>query len=162
MMALGLYEGILCSMIQRLKFRQEEDLAYFLGRRLLQSLPASGWDLVLPVPMTKQRLQERGYNQSWEVVKVMAKAGGMETDPYLLQKIRETPPQTALSGEARRNNVRGVFSVEDPPAVKDKKVLVVDDVYTTGATVEALTAALMGAGAVDVQAAVLSRAGGEA
>ncbi len=160
-MALGVYEGVLRSMIQRLKFRQEENLAYFLGRRLLQSLPESGWDLMLPVPMTKQRLQERGYNQSWEVVKVMAKAGGMETDPYLLQKIRETPPQTSLSGDARRNNVRGVFFVEDPPAVKDKRVLIVDDVYTTGATVEALAAILMGAGAVEVQAAVLARAGGD-
>lgn len=159
--ALGVYRGVLLEMIHRLKYSHEEHLAHFLGGRMAGMCDGSACDLILPVPMTKRRLRERGYNQSVLLAKTLARIWKKECDPFLLKKVDDTPPQAQLQGKERRKNLRKVFSLQEPRQIEGKSVLLVDDVYTTGATVEALTAILIDAGALEVCAAVVARAGGE-
>ena len=124
------------------------------GRPLLQEA-----DLLVPVPMHRQRLAMRGFNQAvW-----LAAAVGREADVPLnvtaLRRIKATPTQGGLSAQARRRNVAGAFSVRERQrrCVYGRRIVLVDDVHTTGATLNACTLALRRAGAADVDALVLAR-----
>ena len=109
-------------------------------------------DLIVPVPLTRWRLMRRQFNQSAMLAREIARATGIATDPHALIKTRTTPPQVGLTREQRRVNVRGAFAVPDRrrDAITGKRVLIVDDVITTGATVGACTRALRDAGAARV------------
>lgn len=161
--AAGRYEGILHDLIVRLKYCGEERLARFLGRRMADALARNGHDLVLPVPLHARRLRERGFNQALLLARETSRVwgregGGGEIDPLVLMKKRETPPQAVLKGEERRRNLKGVFAIRRPEKIMDRRILLVDDVYTTGATVEECSRALLRAGAKSVEALVLARA----
>ena len=97
---------------------------------------ATGYDRVIPVPLHPTRLRWRGFNQSLILARAIGQRINTPVDPWLLSRIRPTPPQTQLSKEDRRANVRGAFRVHTPTLAKGKRVLLVDDVYTSGATVE--------------------------
>lgn len=156
--AAGLYEGVLHDLIIRMKYRNEERLASYLGGRMAEGVSGNGWDLVVPIPLHKKRLRERGFNQALLLSRPVAKALRLEVDPFVMVKQRETPPQAVLKGEERRRNLKGAFEVRVPEKIRDKKILVVDDVCTTGATIEEAAGTLLKAGAKEVEAYVLARA----
>lgn len=125
------------------------------GRDLLD-----GSDLIVPVPLHRTRLWKRRYNQSAELARALCRRTGLAYAPHLLERVKPTPSQGAMpSAEARRRNVRGAFRVPTKAraAVKGKRVLVVDDVLTTGATVSAAARALKRAGASRVAVLALAR-----
>lgn len=116
-------------------------------------------DLIAPVPLHRWRLLWRRYNQSAELARAVGKASGRRVVPDLLLRHRHTPSQAELNGRQRRLNVAGAFRVDPRHAatVRDKSVLLIDDVLTTGATVEACTRALLRAGATAVDVLTLAR-----
>ncbi|HLA50789.1 MAG TPA: ComF family protein [Thermodesulfobacteriota bacterium] len=114
-------------------------------------------DLVVPVPLHKKRLKERGFNQSLFLAKGLAGIYNLPVDYLNLKRIRATDPQVNLKGEDRINNVRGAFAAEDRAVFKDKRVLLIDDVYTTGATVLECSRVLKKAGVKDINVLTLAR-----
>ncbi len=116
-------------------------------------------DLVAPVPLHWRRLAVRRYNQSAELARGVAAAGGVELCVDLLRRTRATSSQGGLNRRARRLNVRGAFAVSPRrrPAIQGARILLADDVLTTGATVEAAARTLKRAGAVQVDVLVLAR-----
>lgn len=116
-------------------------------------------DLVAPVPLHWRRLAARRYNQSAELARGVAAAAGIGLCVDLLRRTRATPSQGGLTRRARRLNVRGAFDVAPrrQPAIRDARILLVDDVMTTGATVEAAARTLKRAGASRVDVLVLAR-----
>src|SRR5690242_17467026 len=123
------------------------------GRNLLEDS-----DLIVPVPLHRLRLWRRRYNQSAELARRLASDWKRPFEPFALVRSRPTPSQGAMTGaKARRRNVLGAFQVPDPGKVKGKRVLLLDDVLTTGATVEACARALKRAGAERVHVLVLAR-----
>ena len=94
------------------------------------------YDRVIPVPLHLTRLRWRGFNQSLILARAIGQHINTPVDPWLLSRTRPTSPQTKLSREERRANVRGAFRMNTPALAKGKRFLLVDDVYTSGATVE--------------------------
>jgi ComF family protein len=136
-------------LVHALKFRGELALAPFLGSILRERTGQA--DCVVPVPLSAQRLRERGYNQAVEIARHLG--GRLEIDAAVRE--RDAPPQAGLDREARRRNVRGAFRCTRSFA--GRSVAVVDDVMTTGATLDALAAALKDAGAIRVTNWVVCR-----
>jgi ComF family protein len=148
--------------ILALKHADRLDLAPGLARWVARSGRAllDNADVLVPVPLHPRRLWWRRYNQSAELARVLAAMAGKRVDPLLLVRKRETPSQGAMpSAKARRRNMLGAFAVppERKAAVKGSRVLLIDDVMTTGATVEACARALKRAGASHVAVLTLAR-----
>lgn len=116
-------------------------------------------DIVVPVPLHWTRLFKRGYNQSALIGRVLGQKLGLIFDPMILKRVRRTPSQVGLSADARRKNVGGAFAVNSKRAktLKGKRVLLVDDVLTTGATVEGCAKVLKNAGVAAVDVVTLAR-----
>jgi ComF family protein len=153
-------------LLQQFKFSRRLELAGLLLDRLdaaLDAARASGGvsapDWLLPVPLAAERLRERGYNQSWELARRLAVRRGLRCDARLLLRTRDTPHQTDLPADQRGANMRGAFAVEPLrlQALRGCRVALVDDVMTTGATLQELARTLKAAGATHVQAWVLAR-----
>lgn len=150
----GLYSDTLAIAINLLKFSGIKRLSRPLAILLLElDIPAV--DVILPVPMTKKALIERGFNQSLLIAREISKRKGIPLDIDSLLKRKETLPQVGLKAEERLKNLRGAFSVERD--IKGKKVLLVDDVMTTGATLRECSKALLKAGAERITGLVLAR-----
>jgi ComF family protein len=131
-------------------------LARWLGRVGGPLLDAA--DLIVPVPLHRSRLWLRRYNQSAELARWLARDWQRPFDPLALIRRRRTLSQGAMpSARARRKNVLSAFKVPDPGRVKGRRILLVDDVLTTGATVEACSRALKRAGAADITVLTLAR-----
>jgi len=158
--AAGRYRGPLKAAIHKLKYRQQLFLAKPLGellaRSLADDLSAFRPDVLLPVPIHRQRLRRRGYNQALEIARPIARFTRVPIEAGLLLRIRPTPSQQGLPAQARRNNLREAFRVRG--AVAGARILLVDDVMTTGETVRACSRELVQAGATDVRVAVVGRA----
>lgn len=114
-------------------------------------------DLVIPVPLHKKRLRHRGFNQAQILASCLFPDQKHKINPHILMRTTETPLQTNLSGKARRRNLKNAFSVTNTAAVKGKKIMLVDDVFTTGTTLNECARTLRKAGAKDVQALTLAR-----
>ena len=164
----GLYTGNLRKAILRLKFHGREYLGHRLGAllaRAWEALPEPESAIVAPVPLHPSRRRERGFNQAELLARGLVRRlrkerrlHGLRLVAGSLRRIRATVPQVGLSVSARRENVSGVFSVARPEDVRNRTVVVVDDVMTTGATLSACAAALKRAGASRVLALSLARA----
>jgi ComF family protein len=149
--ALADYRAPLDTLAVGLKFRAR----LMLGREFAQRLARlardawqdqSDWpDVIAPVPLAGQRLKERGYNQAWQIARPLARALQVRSDATLLRRLIHTAPQSRLDLDARRLNVGRAFMAAQ--AVRGLHVGVVDDVMTTGATLEALARTLKAAGA---------------
>lgn len=152
-------------------------LAFKHGDRTDAARPLGAWmaragapllaaaDLVVPVPLHRWRLWRRRYNQAALLAGALARQGDRPWDPMALKRVRATPSQGALGWSERHTNVRGAFQVACPDRVKGRRVLLVDDVLTTGATVEECARALRRAGASGVDVLTVARvvaAGGTA
>ncbi|MCK4739835.1 MAG: ComF family protein [Deltaproteobacteria bacterium] len=114
--------------------------------------------IVQPVPLHKRRLRERGFNQSLVLARSASKTLDLALDFSTLLRIKDTPPQVRLGSIEREKNVRGAFDVRDSRRIQGKKILLIDDVYTTGATVRECTKVLKKAGATEVFILTLARA----
>lgn len=146
-------------LIQRLKFRGDLACARTLGILMAQFLCARDIvkpDIILPVPLHPRRLAARGYNQALELARPIARRLGVPLDAQSCRRVRATAEQANLSAEARQANVAGAFIAD---ALSGKHVAVVDDVMTTGHTIEALTRALKDAGATRIAVWICARAG---
>ena len=131
----------------RFKFRDETSLAAPLAKRMVAAVDASRlYDCIVPVPISRERLRERGYNQSALLAKALAEQTGI---PYreLLEKTRHNRTQHRLSAKERAENVRGAYKAE---AAQGQRILLVDDIVTTGATARECAKTLYRAGAEDV------------
>ena len=119
----------------------------------------SGADLIAPVPLHRRRLFSRRFNQSAELARALSPLTGLTFAPRALERVRATKPQVGLSGSARRRNVAGAFRLRKGAGelVKGRIVVLVDDVMTTGATIEACSKALIRAGAKEVRVLCLLR-----
>jgi ComF family protein len=153
------YGGAITTAITRLKYEDRPDLAPRLGEAmLLAAAPASGSiDLVVPVPLHPRRLAERGYNQSALLARPVARALGTPLAACALRRLHDTPRQARLDRTTRLLNVRRAFATGEPTLVRGRRILLVDDVRTTGATLEGCTAALNEAGARQVLAIVFAQ-----
>lgn len=141
-------------LIQALKYRGELALAPLLGGMLAAELPLdTGVDRALPVPLSARRLRERGYNQAMEIARALP--GPARLAPELCARVRDTPAQSELPWAARAHNVRDAFRCER--TLDGMTVAVIDDVMTTGATLDAVAAALKRAGAARVVNWVVAR-----
>lgn len=139
-------------LVQALKFRGELALAGLLASVLAKRIPAEKIDFIVPVPLSPKRLAERGYNQSGEIARRLGR-GRLELE--LCRRMREGPPQIELPFAERQRNVRGAFAV--PHDLDGATVAVVDDVMTTGATLDEMARALKDAGAARVVNWVVAR-----
>ena len=115
-------------------------------------------DLLLPVPLHRQRLRERGFNQALLLAQDLSRRTGIPCNKRILQKKKPTLPQVNLSGPEREKGVRGAFQVTEKKKLKGKSILLVDDVYTTGATVNECSKVLMAGGAERVDVLTLAHA----
>ena len=155
------YEGALRDLIQRFKYDGFRPLARPLGKCLAEAvgrLGEDGWDLVVPVPLHSRRQRERGFNQAELLAARLSRLCGIPLGTKDCVRVRETRPQTGLRAAERRKNVAGAFHVPNPRRIRSRRVLLVDDVLTTGATADACARALLLAGAKAVWVATLARA----
>jgi ComF family protein len=154
------YGGAIARAITRLKYDGRPDIGRPLGdllwRALRQHAPALRNVLVVPVPLHPSRLAERGFNQSALIARRVALGLEATLLPLALARIRDTPRQAALDREARIANVASAFRVRQRDRVRRRAVLLVDDVRTTGATMNACASVLMAAGATSVAQAVVA------
>ena len=159
-----LYEGGMMEAIHQFKYGGRSYLADSLGHLLTSFvktwLGRTDDCLTIPVPLHPKRLRERGFNQSLLLARHMASRLGTGLDFLSLRRIRYTQPQTGLKSEERRRNVRKAFEVKDKAAVKGRRVLLVDDVTTTGNTLNECARVLKRAGAENVFGLVLARTAG--
>jgi len=165
--AYGSYEGGLRELIHLLKYAAVRPAANVLGRMLAEAIaelePEFADDplAVVPVPLYRAKLRRREFNHA-EVItraamKLMPDPGRLRFSPEVLERKRETVSQTGLTRHQRRENVRGAFAVPHAKEVNGREVLIVDDVYTTGATVSECARVLRRAGATKVWVATVAR-----
>ncbi|MBI3353569.1 MAG: ComF family protein [Nitrospirae bacterium] len=163
--AVGVYEGTLSEAIHIFKYQKRQAMAKYLNAMvtnvLLQRLSDS--DIIIPVPLHKKRLSERGFNQSLLIAHHISKRFSIPLCIDGLQRIRWTRPQIELTKEERLKNVRGAFVVgagfKPVPTIKGKKIILVDDVYTTGATVNECAKVLKKGEAKEVVVFTIARVG---
>ena len=160
--AAGIYDGSLRDAIHVFKFKGRTRLAEPLGRLLFAAYqrhwPAGEIDMIAPVPLHRRRFRKRGFNQAHLLIHSWNLPGETVIVRDLLVRLRATAPQTGLDRRQRRTNIKNAFSVNRPGESAGKRVLLVDDVLTTGATVEACAAVLLKDGAQRVDVLTLARA----
>ena len=155
------YQQPVIWLIQRLKFNEKLAHARLLGDLLavsgcIEKITDIQDICILPVPLYKKRLRQRGFNQSIELVRALTKKTGWPVELNHVLRIRDTSAQTGLDAKARRKNIRGAFAVVE--SLTHKHVVIVDDVVTTGSTVNELSRVLKKAGVEKVTVLSLARA----
>lgn len=137
--------------IHNFKFHSFRRASEFLSKEMIEVIARDfadeNPDYLICVPMTKKRKSKRGYNQCEILIRIIAKAFNMKATPELLIKTRNTPPQVGLNYQQRKTNLNGAFAVNKKFNVKDKTVLICDDVFTTGSTLNECSKVLKKAGA---------------
>jgi competence protein ComFC len=158
----AVYEGALVDAILLLKFEQIAPLGAWFAERLAEVVRREGSameaDVVVPVPLHRQRERERGYNQAALLSRHLAKRLHLPHKAVLLMRTRARPDKRILSLEERWESVRGAFATRPGSQVDNLRVLLVDDVLTTGATLDACARALRDAGAKSVLGLTVARA----
>ncbi len=153
------YEGHVASSVRRFKFHDRSYYAGIYGSQIAMQLLRNevSFDILTWVPIGKKRRRERGYDQTLLLAEAVARELGTTAQP-LLRKLRDNPPQTAQpDAAARRGNVLGIYAMAVPAAeVREKRILLIDDVITTGATLSECTRVLSTAGAAGVVCATLA------
>lgn len=152
----------LATVVHQLKYGGVAELAApaarLLARLLLREFPGARWDAVVPVPLHRVRERERGYNQSALIARRLGAMFDWPVEERLVVRRRFTRSQTHLSRAERLVNVAGAFACPDPRRVAGKRLLLVDDVHTTGATMNETARALREAGAAEIIAVAVARA----
>lgn len=156
---LAAYQDVMRTAIHRLKYERDLGIALELADMLTQIVQATNWqiDLIIPVPLSEKRKAQRGYNQAALLAYPLSLQLHLPENTKGLVRIHETRSQVNLNFQERQENVQGAFSA-DPTIVKDKTILLVDDVFTTGATINAAASALREAGSKRVYALTAAKA----
>ena len=158
--AVASHGGLMRDLVHRLKYGDQQHVVRLLtrlledpGRDLL-----AGCDILIPIPLSRRRLWQRGFNQAAVLAKALQRRTGVAYDPLLLERRRDTASQVGMTREQRQDNVRGAFKIADGSkgALRGKRVLLIDDVITTGATMNAAARTLRRAGAAHIDALALS------
>lgn len=152
------YEGVVRDSVLRYKFHGRQTYAAAYGRLVAMAVAQQALevDLVTHVPVSRKRHRQRGYDQAERLSRAVAQELGLKWQ-RLLRKIRDNPAQSGISApEHRRANVLGVYRVLHPEAVQGKRILIIDDVMTTGATLSECCRTLQDAGALQVSCAALA------
>ena len=157
------HQGVMQSAVQAIKYHNQPQMAIPLGQRLAQAITQLNWtfDTIIPVPMHTSRYRERGYNQAQEIAIALAEVIQYECKPNAIERIRATQSQVGLNRQERLSNLNDAF-IAHSEFVKDKTLLLVDDVQTTGTTISMCAEAALQAGArhvygLTVTAATLAR-----
>jgi ComF family protein len=155
----AIFEGPIRHALHALKYRRNVALGDVFAQYLAEYVSKLGWrvDLVVPVPLGRQRMKERGYNQVGLLAKPLSTIQGWHYSPHVLKRVRETRSQVGLSAMERKENISGAFRA-DPSLASGKVILLMDDVSTTGATLAACSDALVKAGAQTIYALTLAKA----
>lgn len=154
------FAGIIRVLVHRFKYRADLAAGEYLGRLLAartRGVFVEAPEVVVPVPLHRRRLRERGFNQAAVLARVVSRAEGAPLAAAALRRVVHTVSLTGLDLEDRAREVRGAFVVRQPEIVAGKRVLLVDDVLTTGATVEECCRVLKGAGATWTGVATAAR-----
>ena len=154
------YRGTLARAVVLLKFERIDPLAAYFGERLasLAQRTDLAADIIVPVPLHRVRERERGFNQAELIAREVAKRLELPFEPVLLMRTKARPDKHILSNDERWRIVRGAFATRPGSQVDNKRVLLVDDVMTTGATLDACAGALLEAGAKSVIGLTVARA----
>lgn len=157
----GVYEGVLSAAIKSLKFDLHIGMAEPLAQLMIRCFPYSQFsgkvDVVIPIPIHRTRMVERGFNQSAELSKLLCKRISLPVELSVLHKIKHTSHQVDLPQDERIFNLEGAFAVRNADRVRGKSVLLVDDVFTTGSTLNEAAKVLKDAGARCAHAYTLAR-----
>lgn len=148
--------------VHQFKYGRKVSLGKTLGRLMARGcrdfLEDCEADIIMPVPLHPKRLRWRGFNQAALLARQVSRAYAVPLDPFTLKRTRATQPQTQLNEPERRRNVRGAFALRTASALEGKKVLLVDDIYTSGATVNECSRTLKKGGAATVHVLTLAHA----
>ncbi len=158
----GYYTAELSGLIQGLKFQGRRNLATLLAPLLAEAFfdtwSRTDFDVIVPVPLHSKRRRERGYNQSELLAHLLGRQIALPCDHALL-RVRSTLPQVGLTDSQRLENVQNAFRCIKHQRISGRRILLIDDVMTTGATVESAARALLGGGALRVSVLTVARAG---
>lgn len=139
-------DGLLQELLHEFKYKNNRAVGIFLARRFAKALQKTDWigkvDLIIPVPLHKDKLNKRGYNQSEIIAENLSSILNIEVNSLSLIRVTNTDSQVRKSREQRAENMNQAFSIRNRDNLKGKHVLLVDDVLTTGATIEACSVAL--------------------
>ena len=134
-----IYDGIIRKLLIKYKFNEKTYLYKIFTKNLKNNkkicLLFEKYDIIIPVPISKKREKERGYNQSLLISREISKQLNIECNNQILFKFKNTQPQSSLTKEERMENAKNVYYIKYEDKIKNKKILLVDDIYTTGSTV---------------------------
>ena len=153
-----LYQSPVSHLIHKLKYGHRFEVARLFAAQMFELSQSTDLqpDLIVSVPLHRARLRQRGYNQAWELARRLSKLSGIPASHDLCKRTRATPSQTGLTAEQRRHNLRDAFHVTGN--VNDLHIAIVDDVMTTGSTLQAIAEVLKQEGATRVSGLVVARA----
>jgi competence protein ComFC len=155
------FQGVVRRAIHGFKYSHQSYWLKVLHTWFIQGaddlLQPETFDLIIPVPLHTLRERERGFNQSWQLIQPLAEKWALASDRNGLVRVRETVTQTNLDRQERLQNLKGAFQVSNPENIQGKRILLVDDVLTTGATANECARALSQAGATSVLVFTLAR-----
>ena len=159
--SVAFYQTTLQQAIHLFKFEKKKVFARHLIQLINAHIPSdcsiAEYDFILPVPIHKKRQQERGFNQATLLANGTAKAGGVPVLTDTLVRHRHTAAQSSLDREARQQNLIDAFEIRNPDIIRDKRLLVFDDVFTTGATIREIVNKLWTADPAEVDVLTLAR-----
>ena len=152
LIALFPYEGIIREKLLSFKFHSQKYIKYSFARLLADRIQKEkiAFDIIIPVPISKKRYHERGFNQSNEIAKELSYLIHKRVEKRVLIKSKDNAKQSTLSKKKRQQNVKGVYEVVHTEKLKEKRVLLIDDIITTGATVNECAKTLKENGAIQV------------
>ena len=157
-----LYRGAIAEGVKAFKFRSRIELSELFARilyyQIRKKMSGKKFDVIVPVPLHFRRYMQRGYNQAGEIARIISRETYIDHFPDAIKRVRATKAQSGLHHDDRRENVKDAFSPSPGDRLKNKKVLLIDDVYTTGSTINACAGAIKKGGAESVTALTICRA----
>jgi len=160
--AFGKYDGTLMAAIHLFKYRGKSAVGHALGKlmanHIYKDLNIKNYTVIIPVPLHPKRLRERGFNQSLILARHLGRKYAIPVDFMTLKRRKHTDPQILLKRNQRMSNVRGAFEVTVQDNIAGQRIILVDDVYTTGSTVQECCRTLIRHDAQDVAVITLARA----